>query len=151
MLSLLYSGGLRIGELLALKPTDINSERMMIRVESGKGGKDRYTLLSQTTLNDLRNYYRAYKPKTLLFEGDDHGPYSASSVRKILKRACQAANIKRRVTPHTLRHSFATHLLEQGTDLRTIQTLLGHNNIKTTETYTHVANTVVNTVKNPLD
>lgn len=151
ILSLLYSGGLRIGELLALKPTDINSERMMIRVENGKGGKDRYTLLSSTVLTELRTYYKKYSPTTYLFEGEKAHPYSSSSVRKFLARSCQRAKIKRKVTPHTLRHSFATHLLEQGTDLRSIQTLLGHNDIKTTETYTHVANTVMNTVKNPLD
>ena len=151
ILSLLYSGGLRIGELLNLKPSDINSERMVIRVENAKGGKDRYTLLSSSALEDLRTYYKLHKPQEYLFEGLKGGQYGSTSVRKILKKACHIANIKRKVTPHTLRHSFATHLLEQGTDLRSIQTLLGHNNINTTEIYTHVANNVMNTVKNPLD
>ena len=151
IISLLYSGGLRIGELLSLKPTDINSERMVIRVENAKGGKDRYTLLSKSVLGDLRTYYKKHTPKEYLFEGPNHKQYSDTSIRKILKRACELAKIKRKVTPHTLRHSFATHLLEQGTDLRSIQSLLGHNNISTTEIYTHVANIVMNTVKNPLD
>ena len=151
MISLLYSGGLRIGELLNLKPKDINSERMVIRVENAKGGKDRYTLLSNSVLTDLRTYYKKYSPEKYLFEGPDHNKYSDTSIRKILRRACELAKIKRKVTPHTLRHSFATHLLEQGTDLRSIQSLLGHNNISTTEIYTHVANIVMNTVKNPLD
>jgi len=151
ILSTIYSAGLRVSELLALKPKDIESSRMMIRVEDSKGGKDRYTLLSQNVLNDLRIYFKSFKPVTFLFEGHVGQRYSSSSVLKILKRSCQYAGIKRNIKTHTLRHSFATHLLEQGTDLRTIQTLLGHHSITTTETYTHVANNLMKNVVNPLD
>jgi integrase/recombinase XerD len=151
ILSVIYSAGLRVSEVLALKPKDIESKRMMIRVEDSKGGKDRYTLLSQNVLNDLRDYFKTYRPVTFLFEGQVGQRYSSSSVLKILKRSCEYAGIKRNVKTHTLRHSFATHLLEQGTDLRTIQTLLGHHSITTTETYTHVANNIMRNVINPLD
>ena len=151
ILSVIYSAGLRVSELLALQPKDIDSHRMMIRVEDSKGGKDRYTLLSQSVLTDLRHYFKAYKPVKFLFEGQVGHRYSSSSVLKILKRSCSYAGIKRNVKTHTLRHSFATHLLEQGTDLRTIQTLLGHQSITTTETYTHVANNIMINIVNPLD
>ncbi|HNP20126.1 MAG TPA: tyrosine-type recombinase/integrase [Fulvivirga sp.] len=151
ILSTIYSAGLRISELTNLKIKDIDSERMMIRVENSKGGKDRYTLLSQTLLNDLRTYYKVYRPKNYIFEGQNGAMYSPSSIRKILSRACKKGGIRKKVTPHTLRHSFATHLLEQGTDLRSIQSLLGHNSLSTTEIYTHVANTTMMSIKNPLD
>jgi integrase/recombinase XerD len=151
ILSVIYSGGLRISELLNLKLADIDSSRMMIRIEDSKGGKDRYTLLSESLLKKLRAYYKEYKPKNYLIEGRDGGQYSKTSIGKILKRACEKANIKKKVITHTLRHSFATHLLEQGTDLRSIQTLLGHYSIATTEIYTHVANNTMKNIKNPLD
>jgi integrase/recombinase XerD len=151
ILSTIYSGGLRIGEVINLKVKDIDSGRMMLRIEGAKGGKDRYTLLSKNLLEDLRTYYKLYKPKTYLFEGVGGGQYAPTSIRKVLKRSCIKAGIRKNVKPHSLRHSFATHLLEQGTDLRSIQTLLGHNSLKTTEIYTHVANTAMNTIKNPLD
>jgi integrase/recombinase XerD len=151
ILSTIYSAGLRISELINLKIKDVDSSRMMLRVEAAKGGKDRYSLLSKTLLVDLRSYYKIYKPKNYLFEGPNYTTYSSTSIRKILKRSCQKAGIRKNVKPHSLRHSFATHLLEQGTDLRSIQTLLGHNNLTTTEIYTHVANTAMNTIKNPLD
>jgi integrase/recombinase XerD len=151
ILSTIYSGGLRISEVINLKLKDIDSSRMMIRIECGKGRKDRNTLLSTTLLQNLRKYYLVYKPKVALFEGQINEKYSASSIRKILNASCRKAGIKKKVKPHTLRHSFATHLLEQGTDLRTIQTLLGHHSISTTEIYTHVANTSMLSVKNPLD
>lgn len=151
MLATIYSAGLRIGELLNLKIKDIDSSRMMIRIEGAKGGKDRYSLLSKSLIQDLRKYYKLFKPIEYLFEGPQNKPYSSTSVRKILKRSCLKAGIRKRVYPHTLRHSFATHLLEQGTDLRSIQMLMGHNNLTTTEIYTHVANTTMNTIKNPLD
>lgn len=151
ILSLIYSAGLRVGELINLKIQDIDSGRMMVRVEGGKGRKDRYTLLSKNLLKELRIYYRSYKPKEYLFEGVGCKPYSASSIRKILKRSTRKAGIRKRVKPHTLRHSFATHLLEQGTDLRSIQTLLGHTNLTTTEIYTHIANTSMKNINNPLD
>lgn len=151
LLSTIYSAGLRIGEVLNLKIKDIDSHRMMLRIENAKGGKDRYTILSKNLLEKLRCYYVDYKPKEYLFEGMNGNKYSASSIRKVLKKSCQRAGIRKEVKPHTLRHSFATHLLEQGTDLRRIQILLGHNSLKTTEIYTHVANTAMSTIKNPLD
>lgn len=152
IISLLYSSGLRRNELLNLKISDIESDRMLIRVEGAKGNKDRYTLLSSKLLVELRNYFKLYRPKIYLFEASKKGKkYSPSSVLKIVKRSAKLANIKREVTPHILRHSFATHLLENGTDLRYIQELLGHNSSKTTEIYTHVVKNSFNSIKNPLD
>ncbi|WP_117883745.1 site-specific tyrosine recombinase/integron integrase [Aureibaculum luteum] len=151
IVSLLYSAGLRRSELLNLKVENIDSKRMLIRIEGAKGNKDRYTLLSKTFLKDLRLYYREWKPKIYLFEGPKGNQYSAESVLKIVKRAAKKSGIKMNVTPHVLRHSFATHLLENGTDLRYIQALLGHKNPKTTEIYTHVATNVFLQIKNPLD
>lgn len=151
VISLLYSSGLRKAELLALKLEDIISDRMLIRVNGGKGRKDRYTLLSVKILSNLRKYFKEYRPKKYLFEYSPEVQYSASSVGKIVAKAGKRAKIIERVTPHMLRHSFATHLLENGTDLRQIQTLLGHNSLKTTEVYTHVAMKGMNKIKNPLD
>jgi len=151
IISLLYSAGLRRNELLNLKFQHIESNRMLIKIEDAKGNKERYTLLGQTVLTELRVYYRKYKPKTYLFEGQRGGKYSGESVVKIIKRAASRSGIKRRVTPHMLRHSFATHLLENGTDLRYIQSLLGHSSSKTTEIYTHVATTNFNSINNLLD
>ena len=152
IISLIYSAGLRRSELINLEITDIMAERMQVRIRGAKGRKDRYSLLSPHLLKELRSYYIKYKPRRWLFEG--HGTnnqYSATSVAKILQKACLAAGIKRRITPHMLRHSFATHLLEQGTDLRYIQTLLGHHSSKTTEIYTHVSNKNLTLIRNPLD
>ena len=151
IVSLLYSAGLRRGELLNLKLEDIDSKRMLIRVEAAKGNSDRYTLLSKTLLKDLRKYYKQWKPSNFLFEGPSKNKYSAASVVKIVQRASQKCGIRKKVTPHMLRHSFATHLLENGTDLRYIQVLLGHKNSKTTEIYTHVATNIFLQIKNPLD
>lgn len=151
ILSLLYSAGLRRGELLSLKPEDIDSSRMMIKINDAKGNKDRYTLLGASTLNDLRRYYREYRPEIFLFEGRKGGKYSVASVANIIHKAADLAGIKKKVTAHTLRHSFATHLLENGTDLRYIQLLLGHNSTKTTEIYTHVAKHHFISIKNPID
>jgi site-specific recombinase XerD len=139
IVSLLYSSGLRRNELLNLRVDDIISDRMMVKVGQGKGNKDRYTILSDTTLKDLRRYYLEYRPKNYLFEGANGHRYSSSSVLSIIVSAAKRAGIFKRVTPHMLRHSFATHLLESGTDIRHIQLLLGHNSTKTTEIYTHVA------------
>ena len=149
--SLLYSAGLRRSELLNLKIKDIDSSRMLIFVKDAKGKKDRYTLLSENALKDLRAYYRQYRPETYLFEGQKSQRYSANSVGKVIERAAINAGVKKRVSAHTLRHSFATHLLESGTDLRYIQLLLGHNSTKTTEIYTHVAKSSFGSIKNPLD
>lgn len=151
VVSLLYSAGLRRGEVLNLKPDDIDSKRMVIKVRSGKGNKDRYTILSEKLLKDLRKYFLEWRPKKHLFEGPKGDQYSAESVVKIVRVASKKAGIKKRVTPHMLRHSFATHLLENGTDLRYIQVLLGHKSTKTTEIYTHVATNIFFKIKNPLD
>ena len=151
IVSLLYSAGLRRSELLNLKITDIDSNRMLIRVENSKGNKDRMTLLSKRLLEDLRVYFKEHKPKKWLIEGVSGARYAPSSVVKIIKSACKKARIARNVTPHILRHSFATHLLEAGTDLRYIQTLLGHSSSTTTELYTHVATNSFDNIKNPLD
>lgn len=151
ILSLLYSAGLRRQELLNLQITDIDSERMVIRVQQAKGKKDRYTLLSQTLLNELRHYYKQWQPQRYLFEGMRGEQYAAGSVRLVVKQAAARARILRDVTPHMLRHSFATHLLEAGTDIRYIQTLLGHSSTKTTEIYTQVSLVNIRSIKNPLD
>jgi len=151
ILTTIYSAGLRIGELKRLRITDIDSERMVIHVKNGKGNKDRITLLSEKTLELLRRYYRLYKPKNYLFDGSKGGEYSSRSIQQILKRAVIRAGIRKKVTVHTLRHSFATHLLEGGTDLRYIQSLLGHNSSKTTEIYTHVTNRALTKIKSPIE
>ena len=151
VVQLLYSSGLRRSELLNLKIKDIDSVRMLVRVEGSKSNKDRLTLLSKTALKDLRSYYKKYEPRLYLFEGKQGVKYSGASVLKIVKAAAEKARIRTRVTPHVLRHSFATHLLESGTDLRQIQVLLGHGSTKTTEIYTHVATSTFETIKNPLD
>lgn len=147
-----YGAGLRVSELAALKISDIDSERMMIRVEHGKGGKDRHAMLSPQLLDLLRNWYRLARPRGWLFPGQD--PTNPISTRQ-LTRACHAAAdvaaINKRVTPHTLRHSFATHLLEQDIDIRVIQVLLGHAKLETTALYTHVAATTIRAVISPLD
>lgn len=151
IIELLYSSGLRRSELLNLKIEDIDSKRMLIKVKQAKGNKDRMSLLSATALEDLRIYYKQWKPKEFLFEGQRGGKYSGQSVVKVVRNAASKANIKVKVTPHTLRHSFATHLLESGVDLRKIQVLLGHQSSKTTEIYTHVATNSFLSIKNPLD
>lgn len=151
VIALLYSSGLRRSELMNLKINDIDSKRMLIRVKDAKGKKDRYTLLSQTVLQDLRVYFKEWKPQKYLFEGRKGDKYSAESVLKIVKTASEKARIGQTVTPHVLRHSFATHLLESGVDLRQIQVLLGHGSSKTTEIYTHVATNTFKNIKNPLD
>lgn len=150
MISLIYSAGLRRSELLNLTPKDIISERMLVRI-MGKGRKCRYSLLSEKLLKDLREYFKEYRPQKWLFEGETPGEqYSASALVKILKEAASRAGIKHRVHVHMLRHSFATHLLEQGTDLRTIQGLLGHNDIKTTSIYLHVTSAHKSSIPNRL-
>lgn len=151
MLSLLYGAGLRAGELIDLEVTDICSERKLIQIRKAKGKKDRAVMLSESLLVMLREYYRMYKPKKYLFEGQYGDKYSTASLRQILKHACEKAGIKKHPTLHWLRHSFATHLLEAGTDLRFIQQLLGHSSSKTTEIYTHVSNQHISLIKSPLD
>jgi len=151
ILMTIYSAGLRISEAINLKIKDIDSQRMQIRVEQGKGKKDRYTLLGKKTLEVLRKYFVEYKPKVFIFEGSDGGCYSSRSIQKILKNAVIKAQIKKRITVHSLRHSFATHLLEAGTDLRYIQSLLGHSSSKTTEIYTHITTKGFDQIVSPLD
>jgi len=151
ILMTIYSAGLRISEAISLKIKDIDSQRMQIRVVQSKGKKDRYTLLSLITLQTLRQYFKIYKPNVWLFEGQTGEQYSDRSIQAILKTAISKTRIKKRVTVHTLRHSFATHLLEHGTDLRYIQTLLGHESSKTTEIYTHVTTKGFEQIKSPLD
>ena len=151
IIGLLYSAGLRRSELLNLRLTDIDSKRMLIFIRNAKHNKDRYSLLSQTILKDLRTYYKQWKPKEYLFEGALGGKYSTESVAKIVRRASAKSGILRKITPQMLRHSFATHLLEDGTDIRYIQTLLGHNSTKTTEIYTQVALNNFKSIRNPLD
>ena len=151
IVELIYGSGLRRSELLNLKIEDIDSKRMLVRIKQAKGNKDRLTLLSHNALLDLRNYYKSWKPKEYLFEGQRGGQYSGQAVVSIVKNASLKARITVSVTPHMLRHSFATHLLEAGVDLRQIQVLLGHQSTKTTEIYTHVATNTFKTIKNPLD
>ncbi|WP_375562683.1 site-specific tyrosine recombinase/integron integrase [Bernardetia sp. OM2101] len=147
----IYSAGLRISEITKVKINDIDSKRMIIRVKGGKGYKDREVMLSEQFLVLLREYYKAYKPKEWLFEGQNGGQYSTTSIQKIFKKALKNANINQEATVHTLRHSFATHLLENGTDIRFIQEFLGHNSIKTTQIYTHITKNSKSKVKSPLD
>ncbi len=151
MLQLLYAGGLRIGEVINLQITDIQSERNVLYIRGGKGKKDRTTVLSLKLLQNLRAYYKEYRPKVWLFEGQFGGQYTADSLRNVFQGCRKRAGILVKATPHTLRHSFATHLLEQGTDLRYIQTLLGHRSSKTTEIYTHVTSYALDKIVSPLD
>lgn len=151
ILTLAYSSGLRMSELLNLEIKDIDSERMQIRVCSGKGKKDRFTILSKTTLSLLRDYYYFYQPKHWLFEGLNDKQYSPTSVQKILKKACLKAGITKHVYLHCLRHSFATHLLEQGVNIQIIQRLLGHSNPRTTCMYLHVQQYSLDNIQSPLD
>lgn len=151
MLSLIYSAGLRRGELLNLKKTDIDSKRMMINIINGKGMKDRNVPLSPIILEMLRDYYKAFKPNEYLFEGQYGGQYSARSLDNVLKTATKVAGIKKNVNLHMLRHSYATHLLEGGTNLRHIQELLGHKSPNTTQIYTHVSTEQLGKIMSPLD
>ncbi|MBL7135232.1 MAG: site-specific integrase [Candidatus Marinimicrobia bacterium] len=148
---LIYSAGLRLSEVINLKISDIDSSRKVITIKAAKGKKDRISLLSDRVLTLLREYYKQYKPKEWLFEGQKGGQYSKKSVQNIFKNALLKSKIGKRASVHTLRHSFATHLLEQGTDLRYIQVLLGHKNSKTTEIYTHITKSAFNKIKSPID
>ncbi len=152
MLSLIYSCGLRCGELLALQPHHIDSKRNIVLLKNSKGKKDRIAPLSPKILELLREYYKMYKPKVYLFEGQEAGTtYSDKSLQSVLKQALHKVGINKPVTLHWLRHSYATHLLESGTDLRYIQELLGHNSSKTTEIYTHVSTKSLQQIKSPFD
>jgi integrase/recombinase XerD len=152
MLSLIYSCGLRCGELLALQPVHIDSKRNLVLLKNAKGKKDRIAPLSPKILEMLREYYTVCKPSNYLFEGQIKGePYDARSLQQVLKQALKKVGITKPVSLHWLRHSFATHLLESGTDLRYIQELLGHSSSKTTEIYTHVSTKSIQQIKSPFD
>jgi len=150
IVALMYSSGLRLNECATLKPHHIESERMKVRVEQGKGNKDRYTILSYQALEILKRYYKIYHPKTWLFEGR-HGHVGPRILGVIIRKAIKKVGINKRITPHTLRHCFATHLLEQGVSLQVIQQLLGHSSIKTTAIYTHVTSSMMDRVISPFD
>jgi site-specific recombinase XerD len=148
----MYATGLRVSEALHLKLADIDSARMAIRVRHGTGGKDRLVMLSPVLLEELRRYWRLYRPGLWLFPGHDPStPLHITAIQKACKRARQRAGILKPVSCHTLRHSFATHLLESGSDLRVIQTLLGHGSVRTTQIYTHVATPRLVATRSPLD
>ena len=151
MLMCLYGLGLRRGEMLNLKVNDIDSDRGIVHVKSAKGNKDRIVPLSNTLLKQLREYYRSYRPKHYLFEGLKGGKYSETSLLNIFHSACSKAGILKKVTPHSLRHAYATHLMDAGTDVRIIQELLGHGSVKTTMIYTHVSKRSILDVTSPLD
>jgi site-specific recombinase XerD len=146
-----YGGGLRASELVHLKVTDIHSDRMMIRVEQGKGMKDRYTLLSKRLLEELRNYWKVKHPKIWLFPGRSNQPMTRRMTYHIYVDAAKKAGLKRKGGIHTLRHCFATHLLEAGEDIRTIQLLMGHSSIRTTVGYLQVTSKTLQGTKSPLD
>jgi len=151
LLKMTYGMGLRVSELVNLKITDIDSKRMQVLVNQSKGKKDRYVNLPESVLDLLRKYYVQYKPKHYLFEGQNAGQYSVRSVQTVFKTAMQKAKINKKVGVHSLRHSYATHLIEQGTDIRFVQELLGHNNIKTTMIYTGLTDLTKRNIKSPLD
>ncbi len=151
MLSTIYALGLRSSELINLKTENIDSERNMVYIINAKGQKDRGVMFPNKLKTLLRTYYLEYKPKVYLFEGQKGGAYSARSLQAVMKQACKRAGIKKKATLHTLRHSFATHLLENGTDLRIIQELLGHKSIKTTQIYLHISKTTIQKIKSPFE
>jgi site-specific recombinase XerD len=151
-LSVAYGAGLRANEVISLKVSDINSKRMLIRVEQGKGRKDRYVMLSPHLLNLLRAWWKAARPRGWLFPGRDPAqPMTTRQLNRACHAAAQMAEINKRVSLHTLRHSFATHLLEQNIDVRVIQVLLGHAKLDTTALYTRVATKTISEVMSPLE
>lgn len=151
MITLIYACGLRSGELLNIQVCDIDSDRMVLHVRGGKGRKDRIVPLPESALHLLRNYYREYRPKVYLFNGQNSINYSKSSLQTVLKKGLSTAKISKRCTLHTLRHSYATHLLENGVNLRFIQEILGHSSPKTTQIYTHVSDESARRVVSPLE
>ena len=152
MLALTYACGLRKSELLSLRITSVDSKRKLLVIKGAKGNKDRVVPLPEGMINMLRSYYVANKPKCWLFEGQKYGEkYSETSLQMIFRRAVSKGGIKKAVTLHSLRHSYATHLLENGIDLRYIQELLGHKSSKTTEIYTHVTEKAIEKIKSPFE
>lgn len=151
IISLIYSCGLRVSECVNLKIKDIDSKRMLLRIDQSKGNKDRFIPITNKMLLLLREYYKEYKPKEFLFEGQFEKYYSARSIQAILKKAIRNCKIKKQITVHSLRHSYATHLLEQGTDISLIQKILGHKDIRTTLLYTQISSSQLNKIKNPFE
>jgi site-specific recombinase XerD len=152
ILMTIYAAGLRVGEVTRLKVYDIDSGRMMIRVNEGKGLKDRYTLLGERNLEMLRRYWKAYRPPEWLFPGRNASdPVSISAIQRVFKTSLRKAGIKKKASAHTLRHCFATHLLESGTDLYYIQRLLGHKSAGTTSVYLHITGKDIGKIKSPID
>lgn len=151
MLALIYSAGLRRSELIKLHTSDIDSKRMLITIKAAKGNKDRVVPLSVTVLEMLRSYYKIYKPAKFLFEGQKGEAYSEASLQQVFHKAKNKARISKKISLHTLRHSYATHLLEGGTNLRYIQEILGHKSPKTTQIYTHVSNEGLSRVMSPIE
>jgi integrase/recombinase XerD len=151
MLSLIYACGLRRSEVLSLRPSDIQSDRGLLFVGNAKGATDRVVPLSPKLLVQLREYYRDYRPKVFLFEGQGGGKYAPKSLQLVFRNALEQAGIRKPATLHWLRHSYATHLLESGTDIRYIQELLGHSSSRTTEIYTHVSNRQLQQIRSPFD
>lgn len=151
VLTTAYAGGLRISEALGLQATDIDSKRMVLHVQQGKGRKDRLVPLSDKLLTLLRAYYAEYRPGGYLFPGATDRPLNKKSIQVACRRACEAAGLRKRVTTHTMRHSYATHMLEAGTDLRTLQVILGHSSISSTAIYLHVRRHRLAAARSPLD
>ena len=152
ILTTIYASGLRVSEAVALRPADIDSSRMVLRVDQGKGRKDRYVMLSPRLLEVLRDYWRIERPKPWLFPGDGAGRHiSKNAVEQACQKAHRAAGIDKPVTPHSLRHAFATHLLESGTDIRRIQLLLGHRSLATTSRYLKIATSSLCATVSPFD
>ncbi|WP_438961238.1 tyrosine-type recombinase/integrase [Nonlabens sp.] len=151
MLTLVYALGLRSGELINLKITDLDKHRNHIHIRDGKNNKDRYVPFPDSLKPMLRDYYKAYLPKVYLFEGQNKPQYHAQSLRKVFHKACKTARIKKKVTLHSLRHAYATHLMDAGTDVRVIKELLGHSNLKTTMIYTHVTTRNLDKIPSPID
>ncbi len=151
ILATIYSAGLRRSEIINLRKEDVDFDKNIIFIRGAKGKKDRITILSETNARLLKEYQEQYRPKYWMFESPEKKRYSTSSVAKVLNTATIKAGLEKRVTPHMLRHSFATHLLEQGVDMRYIQNLLGHESTKTTEIYTHVSKNSLHKIKSPLD
>lgn len=151
LLKLCYGLGLRVSEIVNLKITDIDSGRMQVLISRAKGKKDRYVILPDSILNHLREYYQLYRPKIYLFEGQNGDQYAVRSAQQVFYKAMRNAGINKKVGVHALRHSYATHLIEQGTDIRFVQELLGHASLKTTMIYTHLTDSTKRKIKSPLD
>ncbi len=151
ILTLIYACGLRLSECVHLMIEDIDSKRMTLKIRQAKGKRDRYVPLSLNLLQLLREYYREYSPKKYVFEWQSSGSYLERSIQQIMKQSLEKSGIQKSATVHTLRHSYATHLLEDGVDIRIIQEFLGHSNIRTTQIYTHISRPILSKIKSPFD